>query len=116
MIRDALKFSSIDEKHTPGKLVQAGLDTKTSLYMREVRDENNCLVAFSGSLPAEQAHANARRLVACWNACDGISTDALERVANSGQNMATAATNEAELLATIAIIEAAIAKLKSGAA
>lgn len=26
----------------------------------------------------EQASANARRLAACWNACDGIPTEALE--------------------------------------
>ena len=24
--------------------------------------------------------ANARRLVACWNACDGVPTDALEQI------------------------------------
>jgi hypothetical protein len=27
----------------------------------------------------KEGRANARRLVACWNACDGINTDLLER-------------------------------------
>jgi len=28
--------------------------------------------------PADIAEANARRLVACWNACEGVSTEELE--------------------------------------
>lgn len=28
----------------------------------------------------EEDRANARRLVACWNACEGLSTEALERL------------------------------------
>ena len=28
--------------------------------------------------PIEVQRANARRIVACWNSCDGIATDALE--------------------------------------
>lgn len=31
----------------------------------------------------QQSEANARRLVACWNACEGISTEALERLVNT---------------------------------
>lgn len=30
-------------------------------------------------LPPEVTIANARRLAACWNACDGLSTESLER-------------------------------------
>lgn len=33
---------------------------------------------------AEQ-QANARRLVACWNACDGVPTDALEQIEGFGK-------------------------------
>lgn len=65
--------------YTRGKLTQAGLDTKDPHWMREIRNENNSGIAFCGSFPAEQAHADARRLVACWNACEGISTEALEK-------------------------------------
>jgi hypothetical protein len=28
--------------------------------------------------PCDDSEANARRLVACWNACEGISTESLE--------------------------------------
>ena len=32
----------------------------------------------------EKAQANARRLAACWNACDGIPTEILESMVNDG--------------------------------
>lgn len=32
----------------------------------------------------EENEANARRLVACWNACDGMSTELLEVVSEHG--------------------------------
>ncbi len=32
----------------------------------------------------EEAEANARRLVACWNACEGIATDELEKITMTG--------------------------------
>lgn len=47
---------------------------------------------------------DARRLVACWNACEGISTKALERCAN----MVGHPDN-------VALIEAAIAKVEAPA-
>lgn len=37
-----------------------------------------------GGISQAMAEANARRMVACWNACDGISTDDLERIAAIG--------------------------------
>lgn len=33
--------------------------------------------------------ANANRLVACWNACDGISTDLLENIVITGDTIAS---------------------------
>lgn len=63
--------------HTPGKLrVESGhrgfvltLDGDGKQYdIAVVRDIGN-----------EDNEANARRLVACWNALDGISTEALEQ-------------------------------------
>ena len=36
------------------------------------------------STSKEEAEANARRLVACWNACEGIATDELEEIARTG--------------------------------
>lgn len=36
------------------------------------------------STSKEEAEANARRLVACWNACEGMETDELEEIARTG--------------------------------
>ena len=36
------------------------------------------------STSKEEAEANARRLVACWNACGGMATDELEEIAQTG--------------------------------
>lgn len=36
------------------------------------------------STSKEEAEANARRLVACWNACEGMATDALEQISRIG--------------------------------
>lgn len=45
----------------------------------EIRDQADQVVAciHSGS---PQSLANARRLAACWNACDGVTTKALEEL------------------------------------
>lgn len=78
--------------------------------------------------------ANARRLVACWNACEGISTVRLERTVNNLHGRASASdkldelhAQRDELLAAlkqcremvghpdnVALIEAAIAKAEGG--
>ena len=50
---------------------------------------------------------DARRLVACWNACDGIYTDELERIASTGgmvgprEDVARIAAQRDELLAAL---------------
>ena len=56
-------------QHAPGRLRL--FDTYVD---PEIRDDNDKLVAV---VLAEKANS-ARRLVACWNACEGISTDELE--------------------------------------
>lgn len=55
--------------HTPGRLRL--FDTYVD---PEIRDDNEKLVAV---VLAEKANS-ARRLVACWNACEGIDTEDLE--------------------------------------
>jgi len=57
----------MNTKHTAGRLVIE----KGSMF--QANDESGKIVA-SGI----ESKANARRLVACWNACEGISTEALE--------------------------------------
>jgi len=54
-------------EHTQGKLICRGYSIYTADWKTPVAD--TCLTA---SLP-ENDHANARRLVACWNACEGIA-------------------------------------------
>jgi len=59
--------------HTPGKLVVRG---GFSIYAADGKTPvaDTCL---TNSLP-DNDEANARRLVACWNALDGLSQDALD--------------------------------------
>jgi hypothetical protein len=69
--------------HTQGKL---GFDQYGSI--KTSRGETLSLDGVSmpcGYVPSEHiGKKNARRLVACWNACDGISTEALEMAAALG--------------------------------
>ena len=59
--------------HTPGRL-----KIFTAYAMPEIRTQDDVFVANT----PPRTEANARRLVACWNACEGISTDELERHAD----------------------------------
>ncbi len=59
--------------HTPGRLkVRGGFSIYADDGKTHVAD--TCL---TNSVP-DNDEANARRLVACWNACEGLSTEALE--------------------------------------
>ena len=60
-------------QHTPGPLK----NVKHSIYSDAGYSIALTLLTRS-SLGEEHDEANARRLVASWNACDGISTDELE--------------------------------------
>lgn len=63
-------------QHTPGRLKAI----KHSIYSD---DEGHSVAMTFLISQSEHDEANARRLVACWNACEGISTESLE----SGQPM-----------------------------
>ena len=70
--------------HTPGKLVVAE-HTDERCAIRSTTPVAHGLpgkiVADVGYSGYENTDAtNARRLVACWNACDGVPTDALEQI------------------------------------
>lgn len=59
--------------HTEGRLcigVQGGIEGAKS--------GTSIAYAFSRWVGAEEADANARRLVACWNALEGVPTEAIE--------------------------------------
>lgn len=84
-------------EHTPGRIeVTEGDDTHVMLVARwsdQVQpgkapgfgDYRGIQIAElqhhsgDGAAPKEHAYANARRLAACWNACEGIRTEIIER-------------------------------------
>lgn len=64
--------------------------------------------------------ANARRLVACWNACEGISTVRLERTVNNLHGRASASdkldelhAQRDELLSALKVAEESVGDSKS---
>lgn len=63
--------------HTQGKLSISEIGVGF-----EIQDQDGNVLFQSQQVPKDSRHdrriANARRLVACWNACDGISTEELE--------------------------------------
>lgn len=64
--------------HTPSRL-----HTFTLYAAPELRDEVGDFVAAIGN-GGPRSVANARRLAACWNACQGIPTEQLELAASWG--------------------------------
>lgn len=50
----------------------------------------------NGEQPSERQIANFRRLAACWNACEGITTDDIEAGKHVGLIRAIYAKNAAE--------------------
>ena len=111
----------MSEQHTPGKLkVAEGTDRWSAVYdgygssaTRGLAIEGGHIIAlavehnanlFSDPDPME----NARRLVACWNACDGISTENLEDnqpVKELAEKYNAAFAQRDELLAALKHIE-----------
>jgi hypothetical protein len=77
-----------DAKHTPGRLSLRG----TTLYGRRLlgfaRDERAVEHVARATTPGgtwkDETEANARRLAACWNACEGIPTELLETAVVAG--------------------------------
>ena len=67
-------------KHTPGRLSREGMDVRDE-YGHPFADVWMDLTA------GERGIANARRLVACWNACDGIATEVLENIVTTGDTL-----------------------------
>lgn len=67
-------------KHTPGLL---HVDPKRSLRIATDQDESLASTGTSDVL-RDSWEANARRLVACWNACEMVSTEDLEALTRPG--------------------------------
>ena len=64
-------------QHIQGRL-EYGEDCDSEWWIARVGSTEQ--IAYTVPVRPGVARANARRLVACWNACEGISTDALERL------------------------------------
>lgn len=82
-------------QHTPGRLVE---DTRGP--RADIRSESGRIVAVTYGLGfpktaeglekrTKEDRANRRRLVACWNACEGIDTEQLEIIADAGETFTT---------------------------
>lgn len=88
------------EQHTPGRLKAI----KHSIYSDD--DGHSVAMTFLIS-QSEHDEANARRLVACWNACEDITTAELEEIATTGgmlgprEDVARIAKHRDELLAAL---------------
>lgn len=103
-------------QHTPGRLAQGhALRTRvTERWTKEEWDRNEarekCLV-FTHYTPIDQGLGrklvaqchqgpeDARRLVACWNACEGLHTESLECGKPLGDQLVEALNQRDELLA-----------------
>lgn len=68
-------------QHTPGRLVVRG---GYSIYTAGLTPVADTCIANSETANDE---ANARRLAACWNACDGLETDLLENIVLTGDTL-----------------------------
>jgi hypothetical protein len=96
--------------HTPGKLT-------VSASNATIRGEDECIVAAVGSgvqavhsRSGEESAANARRLAACWNAFDGVSTENIESGPTVLQLADWILASKAIRLELIAACEAALTK------
>jgi hypothetical protein len=67
-------------QHTQGRLV-AEQSEMTGRLISET-DQRPIATVWSGAFEG-LGQANARRLAACWNACDGASTELLEKIVDS---------------------------------
>ena len=61
-------------EHTPGRL---RIDDKAALRVVNERDVTVASFGTSSSI-RDEWEPNARRMVACWNACEGVPTELLE--------------------------------------
>lgn len=65
----------MESKHTSEQLITGESNAfKVSLFAGKE------IVAICNGLPGGQQGANARRIAACWNACDGMDTEEVESI------------------------------------
>lgn len=66
------------DKHTKG-LLQVNSRDRSQICDTDGAGRGCAPVAVMQGMPAEKVD-NARRMVACWNACDGLSTKVIENI------------------------------------
>lgn len=64
-------------EHTKGKLESPGCDGDDRIICYTDNGKRRTLAHVYDGQEFDSKHANAARLVACWNACEGIPTEAL---------------------------------------
>jgi hypothetical protein len=87
----------MSEKHTPGRI---RYDYEPG-YCGELLAENGTSIC---AFDTEPTKANARRLAACWNACEGLHTESLERNEPLGEQIVDALNQRDELLEALRLI------------
>ena len=74
-------------EHTPGRLEVLD-DRRISVTLPPLMEgcgyTSHCVAMAYGGDERVNSHANARRLAASWNACDGFETDLLENIVMTG--------------------------------
>lgn len=74
----------MSDKHTPGRLhIGKTVASQYTLYDEHGQRVANSFESVMVSQRSDgECEANARRLVACWNACEGLDTETLELMAS----------------------------------
>lgn len=82
-----------EAKHTQGKAIPAvsSISQIGSCYAVGMQD-TKVVIAITGKFDkpdSDITEANARRIAACWNACEGIDTGMLENITTLGDTLAS---------------------------
>lgn len=91
-------------QHTQGRLHVAGQDKV------QIRSDKH-QIAKAWSFAGKTGQENARRLAACWNACEGLHTESLERNKPLGDQLVDALNQRYELLAALKTMNRAYVNL-----
>jgi len=101
-------------EHTKGRLVFQPSTERSTSGAFEINIESGYqyyIAETIGGLREDEQGANARRMCAAWNACDGIGTDELEQI-EVKRNMRLAATEYAALEIDRDRLQAEVAELR----
>ena len=71
-------------QHTPGRLEVDNTGYRAEHNGLCLMIWPECIAVVGAGYPDQPQEANARRLVACWNVCDGVPTEVLEAQQSGG--------------------------------